>query len=234
MQVKLDRRYSNGLLWTTSYTLSRAKDYGTNENQGIGTPADLSRSYGLADYDRTHSLVSSFVYEVPFFKDAKGAAGAILGGWQIAGIFAAQSGTPIDIRGGSALRAPGNQQRPDLIGTQRVIGDIGPGQQYFDIAPYAASAPNTWGNMTRNAGPRGPGYVNLDASLVKRFKLNGRFAAELRADAFNATNTPHFDNPNRDFGNPRFGQVTGTVGSGEARGGGTGPRLVRFGARLTF
>jgi hypothetical protein len=230
MQVKLDRRYSNGLLWTTSYTLSRAKDF-VNDAGTIGTPADISRSYGVSDFDRTHSLVSSFVYEVPFFKDSKTLAGRILGGWQVAGIFVAQSGTPVDVRGGSALRAPGNQQRPDLVGEQRVIGDIGPGRQYFDTAPYAASAVGTFGNMTRNAGPRGPAYVNLDASLVKRIKVNTRWAAELRVDAFNATNTPHFANPGRDFGTANFGQVTGTLGTDQ---GATGPRLVRFGARVTF
>ena len=51
MQVKLDRRFSNGLLWTNSYTLSRAKDY-TNDNGAIGTPADIELSYGLSDFDR--------------------------------------------------------------------------------------------------------------------------------------------------------------------------------------
>jgi Carboxypeptidase regulatory-like domain/TonB dependent receptor len=231
MQVKLDRRFSGGLLWTNTYTLSRSKDY-VNDVGTIGTPADISRSYGLSDFDRTHSFVSSFVYELPFLKDAKGAAGAILGGWQVAGIFIAQSGTPVDIRsGGASLRAPGNQQRPNLTGSQRVVGDIGPGRQYFDISVYSAAPANTFGNMTRNAGPRGPGYVNLDASVVKRIKANDRYALELRVDAFNVTNTPHFANPGRDFGTATFGQVTNTLGPAD---GATGPRLVRFGARFTF
>jgi TonB-dependent receptor-like protein len=231
LQVKLDRRYSNGLLWTNSYTLSRSKD-SVNDAGTISTPADISRSYGLSDFDRTHSFVSSFVYELPFMKTAKGAWGAVLGGWQVAGVFIAQSGTPVDVRAaGASLRAPQNQQRPNLNGEQRVIGDIGPGQQYFDTSVYSAPAANTFGNMTRNAGPRGPAYVNLDLSVVKRIKVNGRVAAELRADAFNATNTPHFANPGRDFGSPTFGQVTGTLGTDL---GGTGPRLVRFGARVTF
>jgi hypothetical protein len=231
MQVKLDRRYSNGLLWTNSYTLSRAKDY-VNDVGTIGTPADVNLSYGLADFDRTHSFVSSFVYELPIFKEAKGTMGAILGGWQVAGIFVAQSGTPVDIRaGGASLRAPGNQQRPNLNGSQNVLGDIGPGQQYFDTSVYSAPAANTFGNMTRNAGPRGPGYVNLDASLVKRIRARDRYALELRVDAFNVTNTPHFANPGRDFGTPTFGQINATLGPGD---GATGPRLVRFGARVTF
>ena len=203
-----------------------------NDVGTIGTPADVNLSYGLADFDRTHSFVSSFVYELPVFKEAKGTMGAILGGWQVAGIFVAQSGTPVDIRaGGASLRAPGNQQRPNLNGSQNVLGDIGPGQQYFDTSVYSAPAANTFGNMTRNAGPRGPGYVNLDASLVKRIQARDRYALELRVDAFNVTNTPHFANPGRDFGTPTFGQINATLGPGD---GATGPRLVRFGARVTF
>ncbi len=175
--------------------------------------------------------MSSVVYELPFFKNTKGAVGSLLGGWQLAGIFVAQSGTPVDIRGGSALRAPQNQQRPNLNGEQKVLGNIGPGQLYFDPSVYSASAANTFGNMVRNGGPRGPAYVNLDASLVKRFRVNDRIAAEFRVDAFNAANTPHFANPGRDFGTPTFGQVTGTLGPGD---GAAGPRLLRFGARVTF
>ncbi len=231
LQVKLDRRFSNGLLWTTSYTLARSKDY-HSENGLVSTPADIERSWALSDFDRKHSFVTSLVYELPFFKNTKGAVGGILGGWQVAGIFVAQSGTPVDIRAsGATLRAPVNQQRPNLNGEQKVLGNIGPGQFYFDTSVYSAAAPNTFGNMTRNAGPRGPAYVNLDASLVKRFKVNDRIAAEFRVDAFNATNTPHFANPGRDFGNPTFGQVTGTLGPGD---GAAGPRLLRFGARVTF
>ncbi len=231
MQVKLDRRFANGLLWTNSYTLGRARDY-ANDNDRLETPADIGRSYGPAEFDRTHSFVSGFVYELPFFRDGKGVGAAILGNWQVSGIFVAQSGTPVDIRaGGASLRAPSNQQRPDLSGAQRVLGDIGPGKLYFDTKVYSPPAPNTFGNMTRDAGPRGPAYVNLDAAVVKRIKVNGRIAAELRVDAFNVTNSGHFANPGRDFGTASFGQVTSTLGPGD---GATGPRLVRFGARVTF
>jgi Carboxypeptidase regulatory-like domain/TonB dependent receptor len=237
-QMKLDRRFSNGLLWTNSYTLGRAKDYSSDGDGGpssfgaISTPADIPRSYGLATIDRKHVFASSFVYELPFAKNDRGLAGWVLGGWQVAGIFVAQSGAPIDIRAsGASLRAPANTQRPNLTGSQKVLGNIGPGQLYFDTSVYSAAPPNTFGNMTRNSGPRGPGYVNLDASIVKRFKVNGRIAGELRVDAFNLTNTPHFNTPGdggtdatRQLGSPTFGQVLSSFGE----------RFLRFGARVTF
>jgi hypothetical protein len=81
--------------------------------------------------------------------------------------------------------------------------------------------------MTRNDSIDGPGFWNVDLSLVKRFHFGDRVATELRADAFNAFNHPNFGNPNGSFGSATFGQVTGMSGS-------YSPRLVRFGARLTF
>ena len=95
--------------------------------------------------------------------------------------------------------------------------------------PEIPPAQNTWGNMTRNDSIRGPGFWNVDLSLVKRFRFGDRVAAELRADAFNAFNHPIFANPNGSFGSATFGQVTGTPGDQAYT-----PRLVRFGARVTF
>jgi hypothetical protein len=185
----------------------------------------VALSYGLADFDRTHSLVMSVVYELPFLKDSADMLGKVLGGWQVSGIFVYQSGMPVDITAsGATLRAPGNTQRPNLTGSQTVIGDIGAGKQYFDTSVYSAPAPNTFGTMTRNSGPRGPSYVNLDATLVKRFTVKGGTNAELRIDAFNATNSPHFNNPGGALGSATFGQVNSSFGE----------RLIRFGARLTF
>jgi hypothetical protein len=89
---------------------------------------------------------------------------------------------------------------------------------------WPASAANAFGNLTRNASINGLGYVNLDISLFKRFAFTERFKAELRADIFNLTNTPKFNNPSGAFGTPQFEQVTSVFGE----------RLVRFGARLTF
>ena len=101
-----------------------------------------------------------------------------------------------------------------MSGTPAVFGDIGPGQLYFDTAAFSAPDQNTWGNVTRNGSIRGPGFWNIDLSLVKRMHFGGRVVAELRADAINAFNHPIFANPNGAFGSATFGQVTGTPGPG--------------------
>jgi hypothetical protein len=224
LQAKLDRRFKNGFMINTSYTLSRAINYSGETN--IDTPADIERSKGRAGFDRTHAFTGSFIWDMPFFKDAQGPLRHVLGGWQVSGIFAAYTGEPIGFTANAAtLRAPGNTQRPNLTGEPKVLGNIGPGQLYFDTSVFSQPAYNTWGTMKRNDSISGPGFWNVDASLVKRFKVNGRIAAELRADAFNAFNHARFGNPNGALGSATFGQVTGTAGPS---------RLVRFGARITF
>jgi len=79
--------------------------------------------------------------------------------------------------------------------------------------------------VPRNEFLDGPSYINLDMSLAKRLAFR-RVKGEFRVDAFNATNTPHFNNPNGTFGNVNFGQITSVIASSE--------RSMRFGMRLTF
>jgi Carboxypeptidase regulatory-like domain/TonB dependent receptor len=224
MQVKVDRRFRNNFLITNSYTLGRGESYdGGDSNGNISTPADIERSWGRTVNDRTHTFVSSFVYGLPFEKD--GWLGVFSNGWQVSGIFTAQSGTPLQITmDGALLRAPGNQQRPDMIGDSEILGGVGTGELWFDTSAFAAPAPNTFGNLTRTgSGLNGPGYVNLDASLVKKFGMGARYG-EFRVDAFNVTNSLHPNNPNTGFGSATFGQITGAFES----------RLIRFGLRFVF
>jgi Carboxypeptidase regulatory-like domain/TonB dependent receptor len=224
MQIKVDRRFSKGLLVNASYTLGRAIDF-SDDNGAIATPADPSLSEGPAGFDRRHSFVTSFVWDVPFARNLNRLGRGLFGGWQLSGIFTTQSGTPIDIfASGASLRAPGNTQRPVLNGESEIIGAIGQGSFFFDTSVFGAPPINAFSSLTRNASIRGPGYINLDGSLVKRFRFTERIGGEFRIDALNVTNTPNFNNPNGEFGNRLFGQVTTAFGE----------RLIRFGARVTF
>jgi hypothetical protein len=224
MQVKVDRRFRNGFLITNSYTLGKGESYdGGDSNGSISTPIDIERSWGRTVNDRRHTFVSSFVYGLPFQKD--GWLGTVANGWQVSGIFTAQTGTALDITmDGALLNTPGNTQRPDLVGEPTIIGDVGSGEFWFDRAAFAAPAANTFGNLTRSgAGIDGPGYVNLDASIVKKMSFGTRYA-EFRVDAFNVTNSLHPNNPGTTFGSATFGQITGSFD----------PRLIRFGLRFVF
>jgi hypothetical protein len=228
LQVKVDRRFRNNLSVTNSYTLGRGYVYSNGDSNGdISTPANVELSYGRPENDRTHTFVSSFVYMLPFKSD--GPLNWVIGGWQVAGLFTAQSGRAVDIiMSGALLRAPGNQQRPNKDRDAEIIGDIGNGKLWFDTSAFSAPPENTFGNLKRRgAGVDDPGFVNLDASLVKRFNVGGERYGELRVDAFNVTNSLHANNLTdeaRTFGSATFGQITGAFGE----------RLIRFGVRFVF
>jgi hypothetical protein len=211
MQAKIDRRFMNGILVTNSYTLGRARNF-ADDNGGIATPADIERSYGLAGFDRRHTWVTSFVVDLPFFREAdNGFLRNTLGGWQASGLLTLMSGTPLSVTAdGALLRAPGNTLYADRSGDPEILGGFGPNVKYFDTSVFSQPAPATFGNTVRNgSGVRGPGFTALDFSLVKRFTFGQTYRFfEFRADAFNLTNTPNWANPNTNLASPQFGTIT--------------------------
>lgn len=228
LQVKLDRRFSDGFLLTTAYTYSRSIDF-INDNGGffIQTFPEVNR--GRSNFDRTHTFVQSYVYELPFGRGKRwlnhGPLAWIAGDWQVNGIFTAQSGTPLNITFSSAtLNTPGNGNRPNLAGRPRIIGDIGPGQFFFDPSAFQAPAPNSFGNVGRNI-LGGPSFWNLDFSAFRKFPISERIKGEFRFESFNLTNTPHFNNPGGTLGSATFGQVTSAQAD---------QRNIQFGLKITF
>lgn len=227
LQTKLDRRFSGGFLLTTAYTFSKAINY--TDDQGtlfINAVPGLNR--GRAGYDRTHNFVQSYIYELPFGPTKRwfreGVGRWVLGDWQVNGIFTATSGSPLDIQiSATTLNAPGNGNRPNQTGTFTVLGNIGPGTKWFDPNAFTAPPPNAYGTVARNVYS-GPGYVNLDLSFFRKFSVTERVGGEFRAEFFNFTNTPHFNNPGGTLGNANFGEVTGAFDS----------RLIQFGIKFIF
>jgi hypothetical protein len=235
-QIKVDRRFTKGLLVTSNYTLAKGISESGDDNGGIDTPANRSINRGRTGFDRTHSFSSSFVWLLPFASKTHGVVKAALDGWQYTGILVIQSGTPLDFTtSGTNLHAPGNTQRPNLNGPIKVLGNFGPGQLWLDTSVFstpAASQTGTngvayapFGQLTRNSTINGPGYWNLDSSIFKKFKFTERLGGEIRADVFNILNHPNPGNPNTGVTSTTFGQITGVASSS---------RAVRFGARVTF
>jgi len=232
LQVKVDRRFRDGFMLTNSYTLSRSYDY-VNENGAISTPIDFEQSWGRSNFDRLHNYSLTGLYELPWGPNKRwlkeGLMGKLIGGWQVSGLFVAQSGVPLSITGsGTVLNTPGTTPYVNLTGDNRIVGGLGQGNLYFDPSVYTQPAAGVQGNMTRNSGPEGPGFWEIDSSLFKRFAISGSRYAEFRVDAYNVTNSARWGNPNTTFstatGNT-FGQITGTTG---------GQRTLRFGARFVF
>ena len=237
-QIKVDRRFTKGLLITSNYTLGRGISASGDDNGGISTPANPKLDVGRTGFDRTHSFSSSFVWQLPFASKTKGLVKAALDGWQYTGILVIQSGTPLDFTTDATnLHAPGNTQRPNLTGDIQILGGFGPGQLWLDKSVFQTPAralpgkndPNAtyapFGQLTRNSTINGPGYWNLDSSIFKKFKFTERIGGEIRADVFNIFNHPNPGNPNTSVTAATFGQITGVASSS---------RQVRFGARVTF
>jgi hypothetical protein len=232
LQVKFDRRVSSKFIMTTAYTFSKSLNW-NDENAGLFMPARLGQDRARAGFDRTHVFVQSYVYELPFGKNGRwlrsGPGRWVFGDWQVNGIFTSMTGQPLNLTiSSAALNAPGNGNRPNLRAKPAILGGTGPRQFWFDTSQFSAPPAATFGSTGRNI-LSGPGFVNLDFSLFRRFHLTERFRAEFRCEAFNLSNTPHFDNPGGEFTSANFGQISTAQPTGVPD-----QRQIQFALKLTF
>jgi len=229
LQVRVNRRLNHGLTTITAYTWGPGLDY--NNASSAFHFYTFRANYSSGDYDHRHSFVQSFTYQLPFGPQAhwahSGVVSWIVGGWQINGVFSAISGSPIDVTvSATSLNTPTAKNRPNQVKTDvATLGGVGNGSLWFDTSAFAAPPALTFGNVGRNTVV-GPGLVNLDGSLFRRFPIRERTSLDFRFETFNTTNHPHFANPGGTFGTSSFGVVTQTVAF-DSRG-------VQFGAKLTF
>ncbi|HXN21714.1 MAG TPA: carboxypeptidase-like regulatory domain-containing protein [Candidatus Dormibacteraeota bacterium] len=230
--LSLDKKYAHGYIINASYTFGKSTDYQSNiVSQGQNTytnPNNYSYDHALSDFDHTHRLVGSVIYELPFFKkDANPVARYILGDWQANTIFTFQSGAPVTIFTGvnQALNGVG-QDRPDIVGnpnldTSRPKADKV--QQYFNKSAFQKEALGTFGTAGRNI-LRGPGQANVDLSLFKNIPVKERYNLQIRAEAFNAFNRTNFFAPNTSLSSPLFGRITTADAA----------RILQLALRVTF
>jgi hypothetical protein len=232
LQAKLNRKWSKGLLLTTSYTFAKALAYRSDGGSDGGSAfnyLDFRANYSVTSYNRTHTFVESSVYELPFGKGKpwlqSGWASWIAGGWQISGVLTVMSGRPLDFNAnGNLLNAPGTRQTPNLVAPFHMLGGIDT-NPWFDPASFQpVTTPGVLGNTPRFAFS-GPGFFNLDAGVFRKFPVTERVGLEVRAEAFSVTNTPQFDIPDANSNDLNFGFVKGTIG---------GSRTVQLGAKITF
>jgi len=263
LQVKLDRRFTNGLGITTAFTYGKGMGYQTGDDgglQGYYLAGQGHRNWARNDFDRTFTFVQSYVYQLPFGKGKRflnsPRSDRIVGGWQLQGILSMMSGQPFNITySATYLNAPGNVNTPIQVGNVNILHGINSassgGSAWFDptafIAPPCQSATATTacpngqqiGNVGRNA-LTGPGFVNLNLTLSKNTRLTERIGMEIRLETFNTTNTTAFGNPNGSCctsNNANFGYVTGVLNPGgngtEITGVGVN-RYLELGLKFTF
>jgi hypothetical protein len=238
LQATINRRLAGGLLLKGAYTYSHAIDqapYSDWTEFRWNASSVFDRNRASADHNIPHIFQLAYVYELPFGRTKQwattGAANTILGGWQINGIFSAYKGRQYNLTAsGASLNMPGNQQTPDQVNpTVAKLGNVGDDGTFFDITAFARPTGARFGTVGRNT-MRGPGVVNTDLSLFRTFKPMEKLSVQVRAEAFNLSNTPHFSNPNGNRNSSNFGKVLSTQ-SADALG---RSREFRFGLRLSF
>jgi hypothetical protein len=250
LQAQLNRRFSGGFQLGTAYTWSKVIGLCCEEENNAGPRIkalaylDLNRT--VLNSDRTHNLQINAIYELPFGRGRKwdmnnGFVRAVASGWQINTLISAMSGTPYSVTSGSgSLRMPNNDQRADQVKAQvNQLGGIGVGQPYVDWTAFARVTDARFGSAGFNS-LRGPGAFNSDLGLFRKFAMTEKWSLEFRAEAFNWTNTPKFNNPSSNIdslqlnpdGSFRTGvfEVTGT----NAYGRDVAERILRLGLRLSF
>jgi carboxypeptidase family protein len=222
LNAKLEHR-GRGSILTFAYTWAKSTDLksaaagigasGFNGWQGFLDNSDPERDHGLSDFDVDHRLVGSFVYNLPFGSgekfagDATGVKNAVVGGWQLNGIYTWQRGFPITIQ---AADLGGLN---DTFGTNRadVVGDPGVDERtvtrWFNTAAFAQPAPGALGTLGRNT-ERGPGVNNLDLALFKNFTLAREIRLQFRLESFNALNHTQFSGVSTNIASSNFGVVT--------------------------
>jgi hypothetical protein len=239
LQAQLDRRITSGLQVKASYTFSKTINNVDNELGSLMfyDAANFNRDRALASFDRPQNFRFAWVAELPFGHNKKwmqnGFASKILGGWELNGIFSAYSGTPFTVSASNAsLNAPGQSQTADQVkpGVQK-LGGIGASSPYYDPTAFAAVTQVRYGTTGRNI-LRGPGLVNLDASLFRNFRVTERWNIQLRGESYNVSNTPHFSNPSGNISAGGFLAITSALSRANNVEG--GERQFRLALKVSF
>ncbi|MDX1979795.1 MAG: carboxypeptidase regulatory-like domain-containing protein [Bryobacteraceae bacterium] len=217
--LKAERRFSGGFSMLTSYTWGHSLDGGSSNNDqsdpGPIDPRNLKLHRGNSNFDLTHRFVASGVWELPFgkgkpFLSGSAAGKALLGGWQMSGIWSAQTGLPYTVTLNFDPTNSGVTGRPDRISDGTLPAGQRDPSRWFDLNAFRAPAALTYGNAGRNI-LRAPGRVNLDLGVARLFTLSERVRLQFRGEFFNLFNTPQFGLPGMAIGTPAAGIIGGVV-----------------------
>lgn len=217
LQTKVEKRMSDGLSFIAAYTWSHTIDNGGASGTGIGggniqNNHNLAAEKGNALFDIRHRMVISYSYELPLGAgraiDLTGAADAILGGWQLAGITTFASGQAFTPESSGDISRTGNGfVRANNIGDHS-ISSPGP-SAWFNTAAFEAPPIGSFGNVTRGY-LKSPGTNTWDLTLSKTMTFAERHGLQLRAEFFNMLNKAQFSVPQKSVNSGAFGTITRT------------------------
>jgi Carboxypeptidase regulatory-like domain/TonB dependent receptor len=224
LQMTYTHRFHAGFSVLASYTFSKfIDDVEGNNGWANSGPTSIRNYYNLAaeksvdGADIPHSLVISYIYELPIGKGkAVGSnlskpVDAIVGGWQVSGISTFKQGFPLGIApANNTLGQYGGNRRPDVVGNMHVANPTI--DKWFNTAAFQdPTDPFSFGNAPRYiATLRAPGYQNWDLSIQKYWRFGEIARLQFRAEMYNAFNRANFYAPNQSSGSgTAFGTISG-------------------------
>jgi hypothetical protein len=222
--ITLRKRMARGFFYRLNYVYSKSIDTASqiadNSDGGGGAPQNarcLACERGRSDWDRGHSLTTMFMYDLPLGRRA------LLRSWEISGTGRFQTGQPFTLLTSNSQLDQGEANRPDRI-AKGTLPNPSP-EMWYDVSafPLVPSSAFRFGDSGRNILD-GPGLIDLNMSLIKRFRIQERYNVQFRCEAFNALNHPSFNLPNRNVNAPAAGTITDM----------RSPRLFQLGLRVQF
>ncbi len=241
LQVRLQQRLDAGLSVLASYTYAKSLDDASSFFSSAGDPNFPQNSFNVAaergrsNFDVRQRLSVSYSYDLPLgrgraFLNDQGWLSSFLAGWQTYGIVTLQTGRPFTVallpeidnsNTGRSILGFGANDRPNLVGDPNLSARTP--DQWFNTAAFTFPPRGSFGNAGRNILD-GPGFQNVNASLVKNAGLRENLNLQLRAEFFNLFNHPNFDLPDNFLGSPTFGRIRSAQS----------PRRIQFGVKLLF
>jgi outer membrane receptor protein involved in Fe transport len=243
LQMKLDKRFSQGLQLTAHYTWSKALNFDQDYFA-------IQPHYGLVDFNRKHVFLVNSVYELPFgrgkpyMSNVSKAMDYLVGGFQMSGTLSWSSGLPFSVSYGECSSDidtgpcwASKTGSPNINVSDLVTPATGsPYRQFFTPVSKFTTNGASGGGFTRPAqdtfGSRnslyGPRYANIDFAVAKRFAITERVNTQFRLEVFNLFNHPQLANPQSCIDCSDQGRITGLAGN-------TGQmRNLQFGLRVDF
>ena len=251
LQVKFQRRLSQGLQALASYSFSHSIDIASTDafSNYLNTPGGSeyqSVDRGDSDFDIRHSFTAGVTYDLPA-PAMQRALREAFGGWSLNGFVLARSTSPVNIVGAPYFGPGGTAlyPRPNLVPgvPLELFGSQYPGGKIFNTAAFTPAPAGTQGDFGRNV-LRGFGATQADVAIQRQFHFTEKVGLRFRSEFFNIFNHPNFGNPINTLTSPLFGHSTQTLanslGSGGANGGFNplyqigGPRSIQLALKLQF
>jgi hypothetical protein len=234
LQLAARRRFA-GLTFDAEYQFTRALGIDGPNEESVTDRRNIRYDYGNLDFYARHELALNYSYHLPFgtgqllLGNAGPWVNRIIGGWQLAGVWKAASGTPFSVSFNSSVAGlPGG--RADLVPGVRLYPSKKTTKEWFNSQAFSSAFANPatpqyrYGNSQRNM-MYGPDFSEWDCGVLKDFKITERVSFQFRAEAFDVLNRSNFGNPAANISVANVATITSTSADN---------RELQFGGRISF